>query len=325
MEATKSTTDESAQLGLLNTILAKHGEAAPVEAADPGDGDNEDPGDEAVAEAQPEAAEQAEGEEEPEEGDAEASAEPEGPDELDEAYKALQLDGWRLAELKGLSKAALIRMGKAAVKRQSDVRSKFDKHSAEIGELKQKLESVGKSETEPGTESPGQPVSANLAEIAKRFAEVSGIEQRDAEPILSELGHAFTAPLRKELEASSNAVQALGAMLDELVFERVQDGLVDRFPQIKTDEGVSQIKKQLKRLNPAAYSDLSYRERARAMVEDAAGLAFKSAEAPTPKPKVAPKRNQPSLPGAKTKTHRSNPEADALDIWRSLEKKHGVA
>ena len=91
------------------------------------------------------------------------------------------------------------------------------------------------------------------------------------------------------------------------------------------EEGEAAIKKQIKRLNPQAYGDLSYRERARAMVEDAAGLAFKNAEAPKPKRKVAPKRNQPSLPGARTKQHRASPEADALDAWAALEKKHGVA
>lgn len=307
-------------LKLLDATLAKHGI---------GPGEDSDPGDEAPEAEQeyPEASERAEEEKEPEEG-GDKPAEPEGsdePDELDEAYKALQVDGWRLADLKGLSKASLIRMGKAATKRQADVRSKFDSHSAEIGTLKQKLESIGKSEAEPERESTGQPASANLAEIAKRFAEVAGIEQRDAEPILSELGNSFTAPLRKELEASNNALQALGSVLDELVFERVQAGLEDRFPQIKTAEGVASIKKQLKRLNPAAYSDLSYRERAQAMVEDAAGLAFKVAEQPQPKPKVAPKRNQPSLPGPKTKPHRLDPEAAAMDTWKALERKHGVA
>lgn len=321
MEPTPSTTEQPSadQLASITAILAKHGEAEPASVdADPGDEADETPeADELPAEEQVE----------PEEVD-DKPAEPEGaeePDELDEAYKALQLDGWRLADLKGLSKASLLRMGKAVTKRQTDVRSKFDKHSAEIGELKQKLESVGKSEAEPGRESPGQPASANLAEIAKRFAEVSGIEQRDAEPILAELGNSFAAPLREQLEASSNAIQALGSMVDELVFERVQDGLADRFPQIKTADGISAIKKQLKRLNPQAYSDLSYRERAQAMVEDAAGLAFKAAETPQPKPKVAPKRNQPSLPGAKTKPHRPDPETSALETWRALERKHGVA
>ena len=61
------------------------------------------------------------------------------------------------------------------------------------------------------------------------------------------------------------------------------------------------------------------------VVEDAAGLAFKVAETQQPKPKVAPKRNQPSLPGAKTKPHRIDPEAAALDTWKALERKHGVA
>lgn len=325
MEPTTLTTEPENDGGLaqLKEILAKHGEGPkPVEA-------DADPGDEAepVETEQPEADElAAEGEAQAEEGSEDPQPEvAEEPDELEEAYGVLQADGWRLSELKGLSKAALLRMSKAAAKRQADVRSKFDQHSAEIGTLKQKLESVGKSEAEPGRESPGQPASANLSEIAKRFAEVAGIEQRDAEPILAELGNSFTAPLRAELEASTNAIRALGAMVDELTFERVQDGLEDRFPQIKTAEGVQQLKKQLKRLNPQAYADLSYRERARAMVEDAAELAYRGAEAPKPKPKVAPKRNQPSLPGAKTKPHSPSPEAADLEAWRAAARKHGVA
>jgi len=307
------------EMSLLEQLIPDETDA-PAE-ADPGDEADEAPkADELPAEDEPVAEEDSEEEPQPEASD-------DVPDELEDAYSALQADGWRLAELKALSKANLIRMGKAAAKRQSDVKAKFDKFSAEIGELKQKASTAkDKSEAEPGGESPSQPAGVNLAALTKQFSQVTGLDEGEAEPLLAQLQTTFTGPLSKELARANETIDTMGSILGDLVFEEVRKAKVETYPDLASKQGVEALQAKLKRLDRSAYSDLPFRDRIEAMVEDAAGLAFRGkAEAPEPpRKKRAPTNRQPSLPGQTPATHGMSHEAREMATLEAIERKYGL-
>lgn len=264
-----------------------------------------------------------------EEGDTpEPSDDEEAPDELESAFGILQKDGWKISMLKKLGRDEILTMSRRAAKRQSEIQQKFDTFSAELGKLKGgKNESAESGEEAVSVESPAQ-TPANLDAAVKAFAEHLGLESKEAEPLISTLAQAVSAPIKKDLDEARSLLRLQGEVLTRITMQSARESLKGDFPDLSSSDSFEAVGKKMQGLDPQAYSDIpDFGDRVKAMMADAATLVFKNDIAKNAVRKASSVRRhkgQITAPSrAKTETVPADPFAAAQRTLDQLERKYG--
>jgi hypothetical protein len=176
-------------------------------------------------------------------------------DEIAEAWSVLRRDGFSKDDLGALSDEAVMRLAAHRKKVQSDV----DRMLSESKQTQEEPE-------EPTTaEAPtGQPISGDLQQAARVFADYAGLDDEGTE-MLAKSYAAVLAPLQQQLQGLQNFIA--GQQI-----EAARARLADRFPQV-ADTSSEEYGRVIQRMNKL-YSADSHNDIGQLM-EDAIAFEFR--------------------------------------------------
>jgi len=184
-------------------------------------------------------------------------------DEIAEAWSVLRRDGFSKDDLGALSDEAVMRLAAHRKKVQSDVDRMLSESKAKQA---REDEQTQEEPEEPTTaEAPtGQPISGDLQQAARVFADYAGLDDEGTE-MLAKSYAAVLAPLQQQLQGLQNFIA--GQQI-----EAARARLADRFPQV-ADTSSEEYGRVIQRMNKL-YSADSHNDIGQLM-EDAIAFEFR--------------------------------------------------
>ena len=241
------------------------------------------------------------------EGEAETDASPEDQAAYEEALRALRRVKVPDARLRTLSREEVLAWGGPLALDQR----KTDGLITELQQLRSRQvddpeKPEGGATNAPKTEAIPQ------ADLSAKLAEVLGLDEEGG-AVLRQGLDAIVAPLMARIEERDQRDARRDAAVARLMLKDAAAGLVDRFPQLKDPERLSQLgPKVIANLNTGAYDSMA------AALEDAAKAAYydellASAVQATEKKALARARGRMSTPSQRPKSSESLSVDERLD------------